>query len=63
VAVRTEHPQVFQAVIVPDAVDVIEMHVEHLATPFGETARLAAVPKESGSNEARFDVLSVSFRI
>jgi hypothetical protein len=32
VAVRAEHPQIFEAVIVPHAANVVEVHIERLSS-------------------------------
>lgn len=43
VAVRAEHAQIFEAVIVPYAVNVVEVHIERLSEPISQAAGLAAV--------------------
>ncbi len=56
VAIRAEHPQVFKAIVVLDAVDMVEVHVERLALPLCQPARLTAVGKNPGLHEARLDM-------
>jgi len=48
VTVRAQQPQVFDAVIVVDAVDVIEMEHETLATPIDDATRRAGVAPALG---------------
>jgi hypothetical protein len=50
VAVRTEHSQILQTVVVPDSVYVIEMHDNSLAAPLLKSALRAFFAEKTRPN-------------
>ncbi len=56
VAVRAKHPQVLETVVIPGAIDVIEVHVERLSQPLVQAANLALVLQQLRFQEPHFDV-------
>jgi hypothetical protein len=60
VAIGTEHPKVLQPVVVPDAVDVVDMDAERSASPFTKAAFLAAIFEQARLDKARLYVRTIS---
>ena len=60
-AIWTKHSEIFQPVVVLDAVDVIEMHYKRPSTPGAYPALNTFVEKQSCANKARLNMRSVPF--
>jgi hypothetical protein len=58
VAVRAQHSQILQAIVVPDAVDVIDLNAEVLAPPFAQATVLAPIFKYTSPDQAVLDIMS-----
>ena len=55
VTIRAEHPEIFHAVVVPDAVAVIELDGQGLAEPRIQAALLTDVLEYTSLDQASFD--------
>lgn len=55
VAVRAEHPEIFQPVVVPNAVSMIDLDGQGLPPPAVQAAFIADVPEYTSLDQAPFD--------
>ena len=60
VAVRAQHAKVLDPMVVSDAVDVVDVHPNGRAVPFGQAARGTNLRKKPGGKQAEFDVASAA---
>lgn|SRR5581483_10706539 len=59
VTVRAQHAQVLQPVVVPHAVNVVQLNHERLPLPLGQSAYRTDVFEKAGSEEVLFDGAAV----
>jgi hypothetical protein len=62
VAVWAEHAQVFESVVVADAVDVVELDAERFTLPIAEATLLASILKQTRAQQPSLNRVSASAR-